>query len=108
MGGEALTDKDGKTKFFQPTIMEHLDSSMMLYYKTFTSINLPILVLNKFDSLGDFKEALLTPESRLGGKRYMDQVMLISDRKNDVDFMIRNVKMPNHLPHSSSKFLCEK
>lgn len=92
MGGEPQKDSDGTTKFFEPTILEKVDSSMMIYFQSFTKLGLPIIILNRFSNPNYVKKFLLSSDAKKGGKRYLDQMLLLSDEDKHVDYMRDQVR----------------
>lgn len=87
IGGEPQAGADGVMNFFQPTLLEDVDSSMMLYFESFTKLGLPVIILNKYNNLNYVKNFLLSPDAQKGGKKYLDQMLLVSENDNTIDYM---------------------
>ena len=91
IGGQPYAGRDGVMNFFEPTLIENVDSSMMLYFQSFTKLGLPFVILNKFNNLNYVKNFLYSPDAKRGGKRYLDQMILLSDQDKTIDYMREKV-----------------
>ena len=89
-----LSGPDGHAVFLQPTIMEEVNSSMMLYFKTLTHCGFPLLSLNKYSDLDYVENFMKSGDALIGGSRYLDQVMVLSDDKNIVRDIQKRVSIP--------------
>ena len=82
IGGELIEGENSNASFLHPTIMENVDSSMMLYYKTLTNASFPVLCLNKFKDLQDVETQLKSSDAKIAGKGYLDQMVLITEDRS--------------------------
>lgn len=66
---------------------------MMIYFRSFTKLGLPIIILNRFSNPNYVKNFLLSPDAKKGGKRYLDQMLLLSDDDKSIDYMRDQVRL---------------
>lgn len=79
IGGELIEGEDSNASFLHPTLMENVDSSMMLYYRTLTNASFPILCLNKYQSLDEVEKLLKSGDAKIAGKGFLDQLLLVTE-----------------------------
>ena len=64
---------------------------MMLYFKTLTHTGFPLISLNRYSDLEDVESFLKSADARSAGKRYLDQMMVLSDDMSvvkDIQFKV--------------------
>lgn len=72
VGGDPLNGPDDTPCFLSPTIIEEVNSSMMLFYKTMTHLGFPLLSLNSYSDLDYVEEFMKSGDAKIAGKRYLD------------------------------------
>lgn len=107
IGGELIEGEDSNSSFLHPTLMENVDSSMMLYYKTLTNASFPLLCLNKFKDLHEVEAQLKSSDAKVAGKGFLDQMLLVTEDKGVIPQLQRQVSvLPVEI--SNFKFGCSK